>query len=471
MIKFRNIIFIIAIVGFGISAYLHKDTTIIKGEKAFYVGSDSCKQCHTNKHKGWHNSSHRKIYKRYTDESQIIADFENKPDFVKFDKEDIDVIIGYQWEQVFAREIDGVMYPFPAKWMNLTKQWIPYKTKNWHKTPLTQKCDGCHTTGLNIETGEFKEYGVGCESCHGPGSKHVQNKSMLQNLECNICHNDNSLKEKLDKEVDIVRSGKSAICGQCHSRGTQNKVMTHQTEVQFNFPTEYLPGQTLSKYFEQTTLQTDKKGKNWWGNGISKNRHQEYADFARSGHSKSLKNLRTKRRESCGEEPNDNCLKCHSGDYIMAKRYNDKVSKQKQMPLPTINNAQDDITCVVCHNPHKVGDKKVKAADMCVECHTKDTKTMKEDKEDHYPCPTKEVTCADCHMPKIVKTGGKFSLRSHAFKIIPPEATIKYGMPNSCQNGACHADKSTQWAIDEYTKFYKNSKLKKTLADEIKGMK
>ena len=465
MNQIKYIVLIFAIIIAALSLYLHKDTTIIKGEKPFYIGSSTCKQCHTKKHQSWSRSSHPKIFKKYTNDSQIIADFKNKPDFVKFDKKDIDLIIGYQWEQVFATEIDGEYYPLPAKWMELTKEWIPYKTKKWHKTPLTQNCNGCHTTGLNKQTGEFKEFGVSCESCHGPGSKHVQNKSMLKNIECSICHSiKGSLKEELEKEEDIVKSIKSAVCGQCHSRGIENKIMTHQTEVQFNFPVEYLPGQELSKNFKPTTPETDKKGKNWWGNGVSKNRHQEYADFAKSAHAKSLTNLRTKRKKRCSLKSNDNCLKCHSGDYIIEKRYKDRKGKE-DIVLPTIQNAKDSITCVVCHNPHKAGDKKTKAADKCIECHTKDTKTMKEDKK-HQPCPTDKAGCADCHMPKIVQTGGKFSLRSHAFKIIPPEATIKYGMPNSCQNGSCHADKTTQWAINEFEKFYR--KKEKTLAEAVK---
>ncbi|MEA3499033.1 MAG: multiheme c-type cytochrome, partial [Campylobacterota bacterium] len=349
MKKVKYLVSIIIVLVMVLSLYLHRETTIVKGDELFYVGSDSCKQCHTKKHKSWKSSSHHKIFKKYTNDSQIIADFENKPDFVKFEKKDIELIIGYQWEQVFAREIDGEYYPFPAKWMELTKKWIPYKTDKWDKTPLTQKCNGCHTTGLNKETGEFKEFGVSCESCHGPGSKHVQNKSMLLKKECNICHSSGSLKEKLENEEDIVRTVKSAVCGQCHSRGVENKIMTHQTEVQFNFPVEYLPGQNLSKNFKQTTLETDKKGKNWWGNGISKNRHQEYADFAKSDHATSLKNLKTKRRESCGSEPTDKCLNCHSGDYRLAKQYNDRVDDSKKMVLPTLKNAKEGITCVVCH--------------------------------------------------------------------------------------------------------------------------
>lgn len=454
-----------------INLYIHKDTSLVHGDKSFYVGSNTCKECHNKKHKAWSHSSHPKIFKKYTDDSQIIADFENKPDFVKFDKKDIELIIGYQWEQVFAREIDGEYYPFPAKWMELTKKWIPYKTDTWHKTPLTQKCNGCHTTGLNKETGVFVEFGVSCESCHGPGSRHVQNKKIINNFECNVCHGVGSLKAELDRienEEDIVRTVKSSVCGQCHSRGVENKVMTHQTEVQFNFPVEYMPGEELSKNFKTTTPQTDQKGKNWWGNGVSKNRHQEYADFSKSGHAKSLTNLKIKRSEFCEDKPKDSCLNCHSADYITQKRYKETKPHKKDIVLPTLQTSREGITCVVCHNPHKVGDKKVKAADMCVECHTDETETMKNN-PDHYPCPTKEVKCVDCHMPKIVKTGGEFSLRSHAFKIIPPQATEKYGMPSSCQNGSCHQDRSTKWAIDEYNKFY--DKKEQTLFQTVKEMK
>ncbi|MCW8888920.1 MAG: hypothetical protein OQK25_07650, partial [Gammaproteobacteria bacterium] len=58
------------------------------------------------------------------------------------------------------------------------------------------------------------------------------------------------------------------------------------------------------------------------------------------------------------------------------------------------------------------------------------------------------------HMPKIVKTGGFLSLRSHAFKIIPPSETAKSGMPNSCQNGGCHDNKSVDWALDAFNQHY-----------------
>ncbi|MCU7940792.1 MAG: hypothetical protein KZQ74_11630 [gamma proteobacterium symbiont of Bathyaustriella thionipta] len=45
-------------------------------------------------------------------------------------------------------------------------------------------------------------------------------------------------------------------------------------------------------------------------------------------------------------------------------------------------------------------------------------------------------------------------LRSHAFRIIPPQATEKYQMPNSCQNGGCHEDKDLQWAKESFNEYY-----------------
>jgi len=258
----------------------------------------------------------------------------------------------------------------------------------------------------------------------------------------------------LESEVDIIRSLKPAVCGQCHNRGIENKIDKYHTNVQFSFPVEYLPGQELSKNFKPSTLKTDKKGNNWWGNGVSKNRHQEYSDFAKSAHPKSLQHLRSRRDSGCNEA-DDSCLKCHSADYILA----DDDAK------PTLAEVKLGITCVVCHNPHEVGNSKKKAADQCVKCHTKETKTMRLQPL-HFPCPKEKVSCADCHMPRIVSTGGKFSLRSHAFKIIPPEATEKYGMPSSCQNGACHSDKSVQWAKEEYHKFY--DKKTQTLRESLR---
>jgi hypothetical protein len=108
-------------------------------------------------------------------------------------------------------------------------------------------------------------------------------------------------------------------------------------------------------------------------------------------------------------------------------------------------------------------------AHRCGECHLDPAAGGELSPNPHFPCPSDKVRCADCHMPRIVKTGGAFSLHSHAFKIVPPDASLKDPeMPNSCQNGGCHADKSVEWAVSAYRRFYHPDEALRTRLKERK---
>ena len=448
------LIFVVLVFSWYRFSSVHSDTD----SAPVYVGSDNCKSCHQTHFESWkHNTLHPNIFLPITDISQIVGDFEQNNPLVTFKKEDITHVVGSKWEQVYMRVIDGEYYPFTAKWMITAQKWVPYKVHNWKETPASTKCNGCHTTGYDAKTYDFKEYGVSCEACHGPGSKHEAHQKMVVDTECIACHS-----KPHDGEADIVVSQKSTVCGQCHSRGTSMMEALKGKKTSFNFPLDYKIGENISNSFVPSTVNNDKKGKNWWGNGVSKNRHQEFADFSFSGHSKSLENLRQKKNPHGGEK-NDDCLQCHSQDYRSAK----KGEK------PTLKTAKLGITCVTCHEPHGI-DRNIKGnvgAYKCGECHVNTYATMEHtDKQTqkHFPCPIDKVTCADCHMPRIVKTGGDFTIRSHAFQIIPPSASEEYDMPNSCQNSACHSDKSysdMNKIFNENYPNYKKKTIKKALEE------
>lgn len=64
----------------------------------------------------------------------------------------------------------------------------------------------------------------------------------------------------------------------------------------------------------------------------------------------------------------------------------------------------------------------------------------------HHKAGSAGDECVGCHMPKIEQTIADVNVRSHTFRIIPPEATETFKIPNSCNS--CHTDKTVQWAKD-----------------------
>ncbi|MBF0246675.1 MAG: cytochrome C [Alphaproteobacteria bacterium] len=415
-----------------------------------HVTSESCQDCHQSHYESWRdNTLHPKMFHPVDGPIEIVADWSKAdPEIVKFSKDDIQFVIGNKWEQVYARMIDGEYYPLTAKWMITTQKWVPYKVKDWKDTPLSVKCNGCHTTGFNPETYTFSEFGIGCEACHGPGSTHVARSRGSADPQCAICHEKNAA----EWDSGIISSVNSAVCGQCHTRGTQQRDDEH-IQTTFDFPLNVTPGDMPGETFQPMTQDRDKKEQFWWGIGLSKNRHQEFADFSASKHGRALELLRERHTPDRGKLT-DACLSCHSADHILA---NDGEK-------PTLNTATQGLTCPVCHEPHGFDHAKwgntTPPQQKCGICHV-DSISFKAGArgQQHYPGPPSSKGCPDCHMPYIVESGGAFPIRSHAFRIVPPLATRDYGVPNSCQNGGCHADKPLDWAIAEFDKFYGSGRV------------
>lgn len=409
-----------------------------------YISSENCTSCHQLQHASWQKTLHPKIFLP-VDQAEVLGDFSRPDPAVSFKKADIQFVVGSKWEQVYVHRVDGEYYPLTAKWMVMQKKWVPYKVSDWKDTPMTKKCNGCHTTGFEPATGEFTEFGVGCESCHGPGSRHAAHRQQ-QWRGCALCHD----RMKPFSGQDIVRSVAPTVCGQCHTRGKNGGSGTIPAGT-FDFPVNNKPGDDFTKEYKQKESKNDTEKQYWWGYGISKDRHQEYADWNKSKHAKALSKLQEiddKRGPSCSKgKRGDQCMECHSSDFHLAK----EGSK------PTLESARYGVTCISCHEPHGL-DKQAhdETANKCGNCHLANfsSRTGEKAVRPHYPCPSGKVSCADCHMPRTVKTGGFYSLRNHAFRIVPPQASRQEKIPNSCQNGGCHEDKPLSWAMDEFEKSY-----------------
>ncbi len=371
-----------------------------------YVGSDSCVSCHENDHGAWSDSMHPRMMQKVSDQS-VVADLESPN--ILFEPSDARWTIGSKWEQQFMGHEDGKDTLLPGRWMVSGQNW---DQKNWDgieaPEPL-RRCHGCHTVGLNVDDGTFVEPSIGCESCHGSGGWHVKTRGLGK----------------------IINSVSAEVCGQCHSRG--------RTEDQkYYFPVNYTPGDDLPENFKLDRPDFLQNSSNWWGNGSERRRHQEYIAWSREGHANSLKSLREDYDDRFGKVTEE-CLSCHEAEHAI-----DSTNAKSKFSTAT-----EGITCSVCHNVHGELDE---IRISCDQCHTNGalhhTETIS---KPHIPCPDEaEVGCVNCHMPLTVKNGGGFTLHSHAPNIVTPEETIKFGVPNSCQNGGCHADISPETMQEMY---------------------
>ncbi|OOZ41530.1 cytochrome C [Solemya pervernicosa gill symbiont] len=455
MIKnFLSLLAALAVAMFLYSVYLHLEV----GGEPHYVTSESCESCHQENYTSWKaNTLHPYMFRPVKSDADILADFDNAdPKVVTFDKSEIEYVVGNKWEQVYVRMIDGEYYLLPAKWYVIQKRWVPYKVKDWKETPMSYKCNGCHTTGFDPVTLKFSEFGIGCEACHGPGSTHVERADMSASATCAFCHKDDEAAKTLDHT--IIRSVSASVCGQCHNRGT-NTAGEAVHANKFNFPVNFSPDGDIEQAMQPSTPESDKKGKFWWGSGIAKNRHQEFSDWGKSKHASAHRKLMENAGEGDGRgELEERCLKCHSTDYRHAKPEN----------RPTLDSAKYGVTCVACHEPHGKDRGKATQEDgtaKCAACHIDSmSHWVAERGETHYPCPTTAVGCADCHMPRMVKTGGFFSLRSHAFKVVPPDLSKGDKIPNSCQNGGCHEERTLEWAVEAFERHYPDIRVDTTAA-------
>ncbi|MGZ5261629.1 MAG: tetratricopeptide repeat protein, partial [Burkholderiales bacterium] len=277
-----------------------------------------------------------------------------------------------------------------------------------HWTKLNQNwnfmCAECHSTGVrknyDAETDHFAttwaEISVGCEACHGQGSRHVE-WAQHQRSWWPFWNRDaaKGLVVRYDERSDIhwthdlrtgnpQRSVAPAIlrkevetCGLCHARRGE-------------FSEDWIPGQWLSDTHAVASL------------------------------SRGL----------------------YSADgQMLDEVYNYGSFKQSKMFAA-------GVTCSDCHDPHSAK-LRLSGDGVCLQCHSPDKYASATHK--HHEGVNPPLACASCHMP--VRTYMVIDTRhDHSFRIPRPDLSTKLGTPNACND--CHADRSTEWTASAIEGWY-----------------
>ena len=271
----------------------------------------------------------------------------------------------------------------------------PYQTWN-------HMCAECHSTDLKknyrreedrYETTWF-EINVACESCHGPGSRHVEWADARYEGSLPEGDPDNGLVVGLGEEEQAhwtfvegeavarrvpPRQSRAQLetCGRCHSR----RSVIHD---------RYRPGRSLMDTHRPVLLEE----------GLY-----------------------------------------HPDGQILDEVYVYGSFRQSRM-------YQAGVACSDCHDSHSL-ELRSPGNDVCGTCHFPGNF----DTPDHHfhPPESAGAQCVECHMPArtymVVDPR-----RDHSFRIPRPDLSVRLGTPNACN--ACHTDRPVEWALEAVTKWY-----------------
>ena len=403
---------------------------------ATFVGSDACAGCHQAEVKLWRGSHHQQAMDHAT-EATVRGDFkdasfDNYSVHSRFFRKDGKFLVEtdgpdgalatfevkytfgvYPLQQYLVEFPDGRVQALPIAWDSRPKEkggqrWFHlYPNEEikhddvLHWTKLNQNwnfmCAECHSTDVhkNYDAANdryattFSEIDVGCEACHGAGSRHVGWAQERQRWSLFGKPDDPSmgLAEHLSERRDATwtrdpatgNSNRSSTprtlraevetCGLCHARRGE-------------FSDAWAPGQWLSDTHSVSPLSP----------GLY-----------------------------------------HADGQMLDEVYNYGSFKQSKMFAA-------GVTCSDCHDPHSAK-LRVPGDGVCLQCHSSDKYASVAHHQHAQVNPP--LSCASCHMP--TRTYMVVDPRhDHSLRIPRPDLSVKLGTPDVCND--CHTDKSADWA-------------------------
>ncbi len=409
-----------------------------EGALAGYVGSAACLPCHAKEFKEWKDSLHSKMEQQasaasvkglWSPEGTVVrAEAEGKriamfregeaywveaPDANGLPaRYPVERTVGNRHKQRYLTKFpDGSWHALPVLWLEKDGKFVEWKHQASAKPgsggfwadgawQWQTKCAGCHVTGLDLgiepDTGSYgtrwTELAIGCEACHGPGEAHVKAGGGTANVL-------SASRMSHDRQVDA--------CGKCHSRGTAGPEEGAPTGLtgRLAYPWNMTPGTALSSVYVQGTPEKDPA--DFWGDGSSKNHHQQWTSYVRSGM------------------------------FLHGKEWSP--------------------TCTTCHEPHRAAELKASVEDnrLCLSCH-REFRTS-EGLASHTghggdPAANPGARCVECHMPRVVEHAGTDRLRAHEFALPNPARARETGTPDACL--LCHTGKDAAWSEASFERIW-----------------
>ena len=263
-------------------------------------------------------------------------------------------------------------------------------------------CADCHSTDVrkNYDTATDKfqtrwaEISVGCEACHGPGSRHVEwgkeksegrratedtTKGLSTRLDerRGVTWNQNATTGNALRSTPRATEREIEVCAQCHARRGQ-------------IAEGYAAGEPLLDYYRPALLTSP----------------LYYHD---------------------GQQRDEVYI---WGSFLQSKMY------------------ASGVTCSDCHDPHS-GKLRAEGNVLCASCH----QASKYDTaaHHHHKLASAAAACVACHMPTTTYMFVD-PRRDHSLRVPRPDLSVQLGTPNAC-NG-CHTNRDARWAAAQVKTWY-----------------
>lgn len=281
-----------------------------------FVGSKKCSECHSDIYDEWKLSQHARMSRT----PEEVAKLDGVPlEELGVSKEQLVIALGSHYVHRFVAEQNGELIVVPKIWDIREKCWIKDESYIGEDVLWQKECAGCHTTGFSSENECFIEPGIGCEACHGAGSKHVKSKNPKDIV---------SHKSVSEERMEMV-------CISCHTSGMDNSYT-------YSFPVGYKPGEDISKFYSGLTPKPGQTKENFVGDESYADRLRQWnflkprlllASGLTCDYCKNFRKIKTTDNSEFMTY-NQYCQTCHA----------DKSDHPKEAP---------GTNCVICHKPNK----------------------------------------------------------------------------------------------------------------------
>lgn len=415
-----------------------------------YLSSSVCKSCHPREYATWYASYHRTMT-QVASPSSVLGSFddvqlqfeghdyrmhrEGDAFFVETDGGQVEPGSSVRTERRvvmttgshhfqfywFATPFPNKLGLFPFAHRISDQRWMPLDAMGLVPPGIQQAtaegrgrwnrvCVRCHSTGAlprvrgpNAMDTQVGEFGIACESCHGPGAEHVRVNRKPWVRYGNHWGDEPDASIVQPERLSHRRS--SQVCGQCHAINGFKNVADRRRWAEHGTP--YRPGDEISDTRVIATRDDPHEGATrFWPDGEIRINGREYNSLLRN---------------PCYQRGEMSCGSCHT------------MHPEADDPRSLAAWADDQL---------RPG---MRGSEACTQCHEAYVQSEALVDHTHHAADSTGSDCMNCHMPNTAY-GLQKATRSHEIDIPSVADNVVLGRPNGCN--LCHLDQTLAWTAE-----------------------